>query len=61
VKAMIIALFKVGNVKTTSVIPKLIDVGRSHFVGIVPRSSIKVSIYLLIGILIFSNNKKFDI
>jgi hypothetical protein len=52
VKAMIVALVKVGNAievgnaNTTSVIPELIDVARSYFVGIVLRSSIKVSIYL---------------
>jgi hypothetical protein len=52
VKAMIVALvkvgnaIKVGNANTTSVIPELIDVARSYFVGIVLRSSIKVSIYL---------------
>jgi hypothetical protein len=37
---------KVGNSDTTSVIPELIVVARSYFVGIVLRSSIKVSIYL---------------
>jgi hypothetical protein len=52
VKAMIVALvkvgnaIKVGNANTTSVIPELIDVAQSYFVGIVLRSSIKVSIYL---------------
>jgi hypothetical protein len=52
VKDMVVALFnvgnaiKVGNVNTTSVIPKLINVARSYFVGIVLRSSIKVSIHL---------------
>jgi hypothetical protein len=52
VKVGTIALVKVGNViifanaNTTSVIPKLIDVAQSYFVGIVIRSSIKVSIYL---------------
>jgi hypothetical protein len=49
---MIVALVKVGNVievhnaNTTSVILELIDVARSYFVGIVLRSSIKISIYL---------------
>jgi hypothetical protein len=52
VKAMIIPLVKIGNVIevgnaiTTSVIPELIDVARSYFLGTVLRSSIKVSIYL---------------
>jgi hypothetical protein len=50
VKAMIISLvkvgnaIKVGNANTTSAIPELIEVAPSHFVGIVLRSSIKVSI-----------------
>jgi hypothetical protein len=37
---------KVGNANTTSVIPKHIDVAQSYFVGIVVRSSIKLSLYL---------------
>jgi hypothetical protein len=52
VKAMIVALVKVGNViqvgttNTISVIPQLIDVKIIYFVGISVRISIKVSIYL---------------
>jgi hypothetical protein len=52
VKVVIVALVKVGNVvkignaNTTSVIPKLIYVTTSYFVGIVLKSSIKVYIYL---------------
>jgi hypothetical protein len=52
VKVMIFSLvkvgntIKVGNANTTNVILELIDVARSYFVGIVLRSSIKVSIYL---------------
>jgi len=52
VKAMLVALGKVGNAihvgnsNTTSVVPQLIDVARSYFIGIALRSSIKVHIYL---------------
>ena len=44
-KVMIVELVKVGNANTTSVIPELelINVARSYFVGIVLRSSIKVT------------------
>jgi hypothetical protein len=50
VKAMIVSLVKVGNVikvgnaNTTSVNLKLVDVARIYFLGIVLRSSIKISI-----------------
>jgi hypothetical protein len=62
VKAMIVALVKVGNANTTCVILEIIDVARSYFLGILLRSSIKVSIYLF-KFLIFQaliNNLRFD-
>jgi hypothetical protein len=52
VKVMIVALVKVGNaikignVNTTRMIQEPVDVAQSYFIGIVLRSSIKVSIYL---------------
>jgi hypothetical protein len=62
VKAVLVALVEVGNVikvgnakYTTSIV----DVAQSYFVVIFLRSSIKVSIFILI--LIFSNNKNFEI
>jgi hypothetical protein len=63
VKAMIVSLvnvgnaIKVGNSNTISVVPELVDVARSYFVGIFLISSIKVSIYLF-EIFIFQTIKK---
>jgi hypothetical protein len=48
-KAMIVLLVKVGNaikVRNAKYTTSTIDVAQSYFVGIVLKSSIKVSIYL---------------
>jgi hypothetical protein len=50
VKAMIVALIKVGNaikVDNAKYTTSTVDVAQSYFVGIVLRSSIKVSTYFL--------------
>jgi hypothetical protein len=49
VKAMIVALFEVGNVikvGNSKYTTSIVDVAQSYFFGIVLRTSIKISIYL---------------